>query len=251
MSKDVEGSIQQAHTAQGGCWQRLRAYGLALLMVVVTLLGAGSVVLSSHFDQPRGMMGAMTQPTAAPTRADAARLPTPATSAAASSTPASCNCAGKPLTQIVAPPPPGGAPAIAGQVILVSLSRQWLWTFQNGWLVSASPVTTGQPALPTPTGIFHISKKVDDTTFYSPWPPGSPYYYTPVHVNYALLFRTGGYFIHDAPWREVFGPGTNVPHTDPDGTWETGSHGCVEVPTSFGAWLYGWAGYGTTVDIIP
>lgn len=149
-----------------------------------------------------------------------------------------------------APDPAGGAPVLGGQVILVSLAQQWLWAYQDGRLVFTNPITSGQPELVTPLGEYQVRAKVTDTTFYSPWGPWSPYYYAPEHVNYALLFRTGGYFLHDAPWRQAFGPGTNTPHTDPSGARETGSHGCVNVTTAAGAWLYRWANVGATVLIV-
>jgi len=152
------------------------------------------------------------------------------------------------------PPPPGpapigGVPGIGGQLILVSLSQQWLWAYNYGTLLYDTPVTTGMPQLATPDGVYHVQFKEYDVTFYSPWPPGSPYYYSPVHVNYAMYFADYGYYVHDAPWRQVFGPGSNYPHTLPNGTTETGSHGCVNVPTPAGAWLYNWANNGATVDI--
>ena len=148
------------------------------------------------------------------------------------------------------PDPAGGVPDQGGQVILVSLTQQWLWTYQDGRLVFANPITSGQPELATPPGVYHVQAKVADTTFYSPWGPWSPYYYAPEHVNYALLFRAGGYFLHDAPWRQAFGPGTNAPHTDPGGARETGSHGCVNLTTTAAAWLYRWASIGATVVIV-
>ncbi len=147
------------------------------------------------------------------------------------------------------PAPIGGVPNIGGQLILVSLAQQWLWAYQDRVLYYDTPVTTGMPQLPTPDGIFYIQFKETNITFYSPWPPGSPYYYSPEHINYALDFAAGGYFLHDAPWRHMFGPGTNYPHTDPDGTVETGSHGCVNMPTPAGQWLYNWAWNGAVVDI--
>ncbi|MEO7003562.1 MAG: L,D-transpeptidase, partial [Ktedonobacterales bacterium] len=147
------------------------------------------------------------------------------------------------------PAPSGGVPNIGGQVILVSLSQQWLWAYNNRVLLYDTPITSGMPQLATPDGIFHIQYKEYDVTFYSPWPPGSPYYYSPEHINYAMYFANYGYFVHDAPWRHLFGPGSNYPHTDPDGTHETGSHGCVNTPTPAGAWLYHWARVGATVDI--
>jgi lipoprotein-anchoring transpeptidase ErfK/SrfK len=134
---------------------------------------------------------------------------------------------------------------------MVSLGQQWLWAYLNGELLFATPVTTGRPELPTPTGAYHVMRKVANTTFFSPWPKGSEYYYAPLHIDYALLFRAGGFYIHDAPWRATFGPGTNLPHELPGGTQETGSHGCVNVPTSAGAWLFQWAAVGALVTVVP
>jgi lipoprotein-anchoring transpeptidase ErfK/SrfK len=148
------------------------------------------------------------------------------------------------------PTPLVAAPMRAGQVILVSRRQQWLWAYQDSRLVFVTPVTTGQPDLPTPVGIYHVMLKRANTTFYSPWPKSSPYYYAPLHINYALLFRAGGFYIHDAPWRYEFGPGTNLTLQLPDGSSQTGSHGCVNVPTSAGAWLYQWARVGTLVAIV-
>jgi hypothetical protein len=180
----------------------------------------------------------------------------------ATATMTGCNCAANTREPPPPPPPPpvvsiyagtpaplGGVPNISGDVILVSIAQQWLWAYQDGQPVFATPVTTGMPALRTWPGTFHIMWKVANTTFYSPWPVGSPYYYSPEHVNYAMYYANYGYYIHDAPWRHCFGPGTNVPHTCPDGTQETGSHGCVNVPTPSGAWLYAWTPNGATVVI--
>ncbi len=147
------------------------------------------------------------------------------------------------------PAPVGGVPQIYGQLILVSLSQQWLWAYQDRHLLYDTPITSGMPQLPTPDGTFNVQYHAADITFYSPWQPPSPYYYAPEHVNYALYFLYNGYYIHDAPWRETFGPGTNYPHTEPDGTTATGSHGCVNVPTPAGKWLYYWAADGATVRI--
>ena len=175
----------------------------------------------------------------------------PGQTAQVSSTPCACQASARqaPPPWINAPAPFGGVPQMAGKVILVSLAQQWLWAYQDQQLVYATVVTTGRPELPTPTGTFQVIWKVTDTEFISPWPVGSIYYYSPVHVNYAMLFLDGGFFLHDATWRHYFGPGTNVPHTNPDGTQETGSHGCVEMPLGAAAWLYGWSPYYTTILI--
>lgn len=160
-------------------------------------------------------------------------------------TAASCQCAPKHSSYT----PPPVQPVGAGKVVVVSISKQQLWAYQDGQLFLTSLVTTGMPQLPTPTGTFYIQMKEQNVTFYSPWPYGSPYYYSPEHINYAMLFRSGGFYIHDAPWRETFGPGTNVPHTEPDGITATGSHGCVNMPTPAAGQLYAWITIGTKVII--
>jgi lipoprotein-anchoring transpeptidase ErfK/SrfK len=145
-----------------------------------------------------------------------------------------------------------GTPAAGGsqgKLIVIDLAGEWLHAYNNGQEVFNTPVLTGRPELPTPTGVFHIFIKLSPTTFYSSWPVGSPYYYAPTHINYAMEFLEGGYFLHDATWHSVFGPGTNLYHYDPQFGWQYGSHGCVTMPLSAAAWLYSWAPTGTEVDI--
>lgn len=143
----------------------------------------------------------------------------------------------------------GGNPPSTGKAIIVSLSKQWIYVYQNGKELKNGPATTGQPALPTPTGTYHIFQKLHPTTFISGWPKSSPYYYPPTHITYALQWRAGGFYLHDSYWRSVFGPGTNVWHYDPVGGWLTGTHGCVTMPFSMIQWIYTWADIGTTVII--
>jgi len=139
----------------------------------------------------------------------------------------------------------------AGKVIVVSLSHQWLYAYQNGQELFNAAVMTGRPSLPTPTGTYHIFNKLSPTTFYSPWPPGSPDWYPPTHINYALEWRAGGFFLHDSWWHTVYGPGSNGWHYDPTYGWQWGTHGCVAMPLSAAAWLYYWAPIGTTVQVNP
>jgi lipoprotein-anchoring transpeptidase ErfK/SrfK len=62
-------------------------------------------------------------------------------------------------------------------------------------------------------------------------------------MKYAMEFLSGGYFIHDAPWRSAYGPGTNG---------SNGTHGCINTPRSAGQmdFLYNWADMGTTVVVL-
>lgn len=168
------------------------------------------------------------------------------------------------------------APEATGKVILVSLSRQQLYAYRDGALAFTFTVETGRPELPTPTGVFHVFLKdcsdkrwtsnTAPTTahnaqcaehlgdgyaevFNSPWPQGSPYWYAPTHINYAMKFREDGFYLHDAWWHSWFGPGSNTPHKLPDGSWETGSHGCIGMRIADAERLYAWVPLGTPVYI--
>ncbi len=143
------------------------------------------------------------------------------------------------------------SPTAAGKEIIVSLSHQWMWAYQNGVEVYNSPVMTGRPDLATPTGTYHVFLKLHPTWFTSPWPQGSPYWYPPTFINYALAWRAGGFFLHDSWWHSVYGPGTNDWHYDQQFGWQWGTHGCIAMSQNAAAWLYYWAPIGTLVQVNP
>jgi lipoprotein-anchoring transpeptidase ErfK/SrfK len=128
----------------------------------------------------------------------------------------------------------------AGKLIVVSLSRQVLTAYQDGTAVLTTYVATGRPALPTPPGVYHIFARYSPYEMISPWPRSSPYWYPNSWTNWAMEFAGGGYFIHDAPWRSWYGPGSNI---------YNGTHGCVNVPYSPMSFLWGWTPIGTTVVV--
>jgi L,D-transpeptidase catalytic domain/FlgD Ig-like domain len=136
----------------------------------------------------------------------------------------------------------------AGKHIVVSLTKEAIYAYNGTRLVTWSLATTGNPALPTPTGHFSIIARFSPFEFISPWPQGSPYYYPPSWVSYAMEFQSAGYFIHDAPWRSVYGPGSNGPGQP--GTNYGGTHGCVNVPFDMAKFLWGWSTIGTPVDVV-
>jgi len=139
---------------------------------------------------------------------------------------------------------PGG-----GKRIIVQLSRETLYAYDGDRLFLQTLVTTGNPSLPTPTGTYTITAKFHPYQFISPWPLGSPYYYAPSWSEHAMLFRDGGYFLHDAPWRSAFGPGTNG--VGQPGTNYGGTHGCVNIPPAAMLSLWNWSPVGTTVEVVP
>jgi len=142
-------------------------------------------------------------------------------------------------------------PSGQGKIIVVSISQQELAAYDNGKLFVSTPIATGRPELPTPTGTYHFFAKYSPYTFISPWSTGSPYYYVPVTANYAMEWAQGGYFLHDAPWRGYFGKGANNWHWDPKMGDDPGTHGCINLPTAPMSQIYSWATIGTTLQINP
>ncbi len=132
--------------------------------------------------------------------------------------------------------------------VLVSTEGEWIEWFQGPTMIGQSLATTGNPSLPTVKGHFTIFAKFSPFTFVSEDPPGSPDWYPPSPVSYAMEFQNQGYFIHDAPWRSAFGPGTNGPGQP--GTNYGGTHGCVNVPLNVAAELFAWAPIGTPVVVV-
>lgn len=133
--------------------------------------------------------------------------------------------------------------------IVISLSGQRLTAYDGSQVILTSLVTTGNGALPTPLGSFPVLARYAPFTFVSPWPVGSQFYYAPSPTNFALLFDNRGYYVHDAPWRTNYGPGSNTTLGTP-GQDYTGTHGCVNVPYTAMQQLFNWATIGTIVDIV-
>ena len=137
------------------------------------------------------------------------------------------------------------------QVIVVSTVGQALRLYQNGKLVKGFLVTAGRPELPTVPGLWRPLWRLTNTEFHSPYPPGSPYYYEPTKINFAILYHLGGYFLHDSWWRNDYGPGTQFYHIDSSGNVSAsyGTHGCVNIREDQAAWLYGQTSYSTSILI--
>jgi hypothetical protein len=135
-----------------------------------------------------------------------------------------------------------------GKAIVVSLREQVARLYDNGQLVMWTYVTTGRPKRPTPPGLWHVLDRQQNVTFVSSDPPGSPLWYAPTTVRFALLFHEGGFFLHDAWWRSTFGPGTNLPHDDP-GADNDGSHGCINTPLQPMGLIFDWATLGTPIVV--
>jgi len=137
------------------------------------------------------------------------------------------------------------------KVIVISLGEQALRVYNRGQLVKAFQVTTGRPEKPSLPGAWSVENKQAPTVFKSDEPPGSLYWYPDTPINYAMLYHSGGYFLHDSWWRENYGFGTQFPHVDGSGDSFSfdGSHGCVNISTANAAWLYNFVDVSTRVVI--
>lgn len=141
---------------------------------------------------------------------------------------------------------------LSGQIIVISMVEQALRLYQDGKLVRSFYVTTGRVERPSLPGYWTVQNRQAPTVFKSTDPPGSPYWYPDTPINYAILYHWGGFFIHDAWWRNDFGPGTQFPHNDSAGTDSfnyDGSHGCVNVQEDQAAWLYANTNWNTSIVI--
>ncbi len=139
----------------------------------------------------------------------------------------------------------------SGQVLVVSLVEQVMRVYQHGKLVRSFYVTTGQPAKPALPGVWSVLSRQSPIIFTAGEPKSSPLWFPDTPIQYAIMYHYGGYFVHDAWWRTVFGPGTQFPHLDRGGTQyaQTGSHGCINLDTSDAAWVYSQTNWNTTIVV--
>ena len=113
--------------------------------------------------------------------------------------------------------------------IEVDLSEQKLKAWDGGSLYLETPVSTGLPWWPTPTGEFRIWIKLRATKMEGG--EGDYYYYLP-NVPYVMYFENNevpnwrGFGLHGTYWHDDFGTQR--------------SHGCVNLPTPVAERLYYW-----------
>jgi lipoprotein-anchoring transpeptidase ErfK/SrfK len=235
----MQGNAQQPGDQQGARRRTLRNLLVISLLVCVALIGVSSFLVTGTVGALRGSWNGLPgvgAPRNAQQNIGGATQNQPGPDIIPS-----CDCQSSQVSLVNT--------AITGQghEIVVNLSKQHLYAYLNGQLQFDFDVATGRPELPTPVGRWSVLFKATDITFYSPWPVGSAFYYYPTHINYALNFHDGGFYLHDAWWRHSFGPGSNVYHQNPDGSWETGSHGCIGMTIANAAKLYAWAPVGSSV----
>jgi len=125
--------------------------------------------------------------------------------------------------------PSGPTPTITnGKQIIVDLSEQRVYAFENGQLIHTTLASTGLPSTPTVLGDYNIYWKLTSQTM------SGPGYYLP-GVPWVMYFYQG-YSLHGTYWHSNFG--------------QPMSHGCVNLPTPEAEWFFNWAEIGTSVRVI-
>ncbi|MBK9122977.1 MAG: LysM peptidoglycan-binding domain-containing protein [Chloroflexi bacterium] len=122
---------------------------------------------------------------------------------------------------------PPQATITEGKQVVVDLSEQRVYAFENGTLVWTAIASTGLPATPTVTGDFKVYYRLDSQTM------SGPGYYLP-GVQWVQYFYSG-YALHGTYWHNNFG--------------QPMSHGCVNLTNADAYWLYNWATIGTPVHV--
>jgi len=116
--------------------------------------------------------------------------------------------------------------------IEVNLSQQRLYAWEGIILVNTTLVSTGRPGFDTPTGTFYINSRYRWQTM-AGCIQGECYYVP--DIPYVQYFTYIGHALHGTYWHNNFG--------------HVMSHGCVNLPTPFAAWLWDWANIGTRVVV--
>ena len=143
------------------------------------------------------------------------------------------------------PNPLGDPYAPGAKWIEVSIGEQRLWAYQGETLISSTLVSTGLDPNPTEIGMFHIRLKylqqdmrgftnaTGEVVGFGEEAPPNTIPYDVKDIPNVMYFDMQGEALHGAYWHDNFG--------------HKMSHGCVNLPLDFAAWLYGWAPLGTGV----
>lgn len=125
--------------------------------------------------------------------------------------------------------------------IEINITKQHLWYHKNGNVVMETDIVSGTETKSdryTPSGTYYIYAKQKNRILRGQKKADGTYEYeTP--VSYWMPFNKG-IGLHDASWRKTFGGQIYM---------TSGSHGCINLPSSFAANLYGQVTVNTPVVV--
>lgn len=118
---------------------------------------------------------------------------------------------------------------VDGKQIVVSLTQQRTYAYENGVLQRVFLVSTGLEKTPTIEGDFEVYIKLEADDMSGPG-------YALDGVPWVMYFYSD-YALHGTYWHNNFGSPM--------------SHGCVNFTPDEAAWLFEWAELGTSVLVVP
>lgn len=132
---------------------------------------------------------------------------------------------------------------IGNTYVEVNMTKQHLWFYKNGSLITDGDIVTGNIAgnTGTPTGVYTLKYKEKDFTLRGPQADGTMY---ESPVKFWMPFN-GGIGIHDASWR--YDATTGLPIFGGQIYQTNGSHGCVNAPTDLANKIFDNIDNGTPI----
>ena len=128
-------------------------------------------------------------------------------------------------------------PVVRHKRIVVSISEQHMWAYENGQLIREEVISTGIEDSPTQPGIFQVQMR-EENAYASAWDLWMPHFVGiyeawPGFMNgfHGLPSRTGGQLM----WANSLG--------------RPASFGCIILTLEAAEWLYHWAEDGVVVEI--
>ena len=112
----------------------------------------------------------------------------------------------------------------------INITKQHLWLVKDGAVALESDFVSGKESDPsrlTPNGTYYIYNKERNRVLRGTKQPNGKYEYESP-VSYWMPFNKG-IGLHDASWRSTFGGNIYI---------NSGSHGCINLPTGFAGSLY-------------
>ncbi|WP_424325457.1 L,D-transpeptidase family protein [Gordonia sp. (in: high G+C Gram-positive bacteria)] len=126
-----------------------------------------------------------------------------------------------------------------GWVALATDGDHQIYWWKDHKFVKQMPISMGTDKHPTPNGVYHTKEKYRDMYMDSSTygvPIDSPEGYR-TYVEYATRMSWDGIFIHAAPWSVAQQGVSNA------------SHGCINISTENGKWVYDTIGSGTPIVV--
>jgi LysM repeat protein len=130
-------------------------------------------------------------------------------------------------------------PIVPGKRIVISISKQRLWVYENGERIGKFKISTGIDRSPTQPGVFQVQTH-DRNAYASVWDLTMPHF---LGIYEAWPGFLNG--IHGLPmlsngrrlWANILG--------------RPASYGCIILDLDNAKWLYKWAEDGVVVEITP